>query len=934
MSRGPIAALRARLSLRGRVGLVLVLSFAAFEAGFLYLSFSSRASDLRHELFENGRTSLVLMERVIAEQALIGDYAAIQQSLELCTRTGEFRAVVFEDVSGKSLKAFSRQGPGPAPAWLQGLAQLDEGPIVVDVRLGGVRYGSLSLEMDPAPAEARLYQSSAAQGVVSAAFLVAILVLSWLPLRSNLSILLRLRQAAQRFESGDYGARVDFSPDHTPELRETAGAFNAMGGRIGGLLTALSEQNEALRESRHMLRLVLDNVPQLVFWKDRQSVYLGCNRNFSEAAGVGSPSGIGGKTDFDLPWKDTEAEAYRKDDREVMQTGKAKLKYIETQLMASGRLAYVETNKVPLQDADGNVVGILGTYEDITERRAVEKRIEYLAYYDGLTGLPNRTLLEDRLSQAIASAQRHGKPFAVLFLDLDGFKAVNDRLGHDRGDEFLKEMALRLGRAIRYGDTVARLGGDEFVLLLVDLGGREDAKVAIERVLDAIRAPVAFDGLPVSVTATVGVALYPADDLDGDVLLRHADIAMYQAKESGRDRYLFFDREMARATTAHDRERERIADAFRKGEFGLYYQPTVNMRTGAVVGVEALLRWHEVGRGVRIPGEFLPAIEETDLIVEIGEWVLNEALSRLESWGTNGLDLRVGVNVAARQIQHRGFLKTVQEAFERHPLASPQRLEIEILETTALDDVGVVQGVMAKCREMGIRFCLDDFGTGYSSLSYLKRLHVDVVKIDQSFVRGMLEDREDLAIIESILSMSAILGRQVVAEGVAGPEQGLMLLRLGCELAQGFGIGRPMPGEDVALWVKGWRPDPTWALLADTAWKVNDFSLMVAAQEHSMWVEQVLRSASGSEPPVKALAWNANCRLGRWLEGPGKEKYEQLPAFREAWHLHQEAHDVASRLGHAAGMEAAVAPLRDRLLTLRDGLLERLGSLDRAAVGS
>jgi diguanylate cyclase (GGDEF)-like protein len=523
-----------------------------------------------------------------------------------------------------------------------------------------------------------------------------------------------------------------------------------------------------------------------------------------------------GKTDFDFPGKGGDAEAYRRVDREVIESGKPKLRFLETQLMADGELTWIETSKVPLHDAAGNVVGVLGAYEDVTERRAVERRIEHLAFHDGLTGLPNRSLLEDRLAQAIASAERHGHSFAVLFVDLDGFKEVNDRYGHDRGDEFLKDMARRLAGAVRGGDTVARMGGDEFVLLLAQVSGRAEVTAAVDRLLEMFRQPILVGEATVSVTASIGAALYPEDEVNGDTLLRHADVAMYHTKEHGRNGFRFFDRNLVRAFRPDDGEVERIAAGFRDHQFRLVYQPAVHMRSGSVVGVEALLRWHGPEAEPKAPGEFLPAIEGTDVIIEIGSWALDEALGRAEEWKAGGLDLRISVNVAARQIQHPRFLEVIRGALSRHPSVAPDHLELEILETTALEDVGVVQGVMARCREMGVRFCLDDFGTGYSSLSYLKKLPVDVVKIDQGFVRGMLEDREDLAIVQGILSMAKIFRKEVVAEGVATPAHGCALLRLGCELAQGFGIARPMPGEEIPGWVSRWRPDRSWTASAET----------------------------------------------------------------------------------------------------------------------
>jgi diguanylate cyclase (GGDEF)-like protein/PAS domain S-box-containing protein len=565
-----------------------------------------------------------------------------------------------------------------------------------------------------------------------------------------------------------------------------------------------SQLAEALRESRQMLRLVLDNIPQLVFWKDRRSTYLGCNLNFAAAAGVASPEAIAGLSDLDLPWKSTEAEKYRLDDQEVMASGQAKLRFAETQFMADGRVAHVETSKIPLRDASGVVVGVLGTYEDVTQRQLAAQRIQHLAYHDSLTGLPNRLLLEDRLARAVAAASRHGRRVAVLFIDLDSFKAVNDRHGHDRGDELLREVARRLAAATRAEDTVARLGGDEFVVVLAEAGGRAEVVHAVERVLAAIRAPVQLGPTQLTFTASLGVAVYPDRETGGADLLRCADAAMYQAKEQGRDRAVFYDPSAAAGVPVHHHAWEAVAGGFAEGQFVLVYQPTVNLRTGAIVGAEALLRWARPGHGLLTPAAFIPEVERTELIVGIGAWVLEEALSELERWRARGLDLRLGVNVAARQLQDPGFFEVVRAALERHRLVTPDQLELEILETTALDDLGSAQATMERCRELGVRFCLDDFGTGYASLSYLKRLPVDVVKIDQSFVRDMLRDREDLAIVEGVLTLSRIFGREVVAEGVDDPGHVPVLLGLGCVLAQGYHFARPMPGEAFIAFAEAW----------------------------------------------------------------------------------------------------------------------------------
>jgi diguanylate cyclase (GGDEF)-like protein/PAS domain S-box-containing protein len=919
-----LGKLRSGLSLRQRVGFLVTLSLTAVAASFLYVSVSSRAADMRQELVENGRANLDVIARPVAEQALVGDYASIQQALTACAAQPMVATVTFRDIRGHALSASQSTERSIVPSLVRRLGSpLGTEPVSREVRLGGVRYGLLTLEVDPIPAENRLYRAAIVQVSASLLFVLLIVGLTWRPLRVNLLVMRRLQEAARRFESGEYDARVDFSPGNPPELRQTAKAFNAMGEKIGGLLTALSEQTRAidnaavliemdvegraasvngrfleatglfaetavgrllpemladgpaaalpdgwtaavlagswrgelpvrgavgrtvwmdltitpisdrggrpekllavgfdvtdrhlagaaLLESRETLRAVLDTIPQHVFWKDRDSVYLGCNRNFALAVGLSSPTEVVGKTDYELPGSAADVEKFRGVDREVIESGEPRLRFVESQLMADGERIWTETSKVPLYDSGGSVVGVLGSYEDVTVRRAAERRIEYLAFHDGLTGLPNRSLLEDRLAQAIASAGRHGHSFAVLFVDLDGFKEVNDRFGHDHGDEFLQQMAGRLQGAVRSGDTVARLGGDEFVLLLAQVSGRPEVAMAAERLLGVIQRPVPVGETTASVTASIGAALYPADDVNGEALLRHADVAMYHAKEHGRNGFRFFDRNMARSLRPDDGAVERVVSAFRDDRLRLLYQPTVQMRSGRVVGVEALLRLMTADGEMKPPGDFLPAIEGSDVIVEVGEWALDEALSAAERWRGEGLDLRISVNVAARQIQHPGFLRTARGALARHPGVPPDRLELEILETTALEDLGVVQGVMARCREMGIRFCLDDFGTGYSSLSYLKRLPVDVVKIDQGFVRDMLEDHEDLAIVQGIVSMATIFRKEVVAEGVATPEHGKALLRLGCELGQGFGIARPMPPEAVPGWATSWKPDAAW----------------------------------------------------------------------------------------------------------------------------
>jgi diguanylate cyclase (GGDEF)-like protein len=398
----------------------------------------------------------------------------------------------------------------------------------------------------------------------------------------------------------------------------------------------------------------------------------------------------------------------------------------------------------------------------------------------------------------------------VCYLDLDHFKPVNDRYGHAAGDGLLVELAQRLRGALRssgtWSDVAARLGGDEFVLLL-RAGTLEEARLAVERVLRVIAMPYVIDANAetVQVTASVGATLYPLDRSDPDTLLRHADHAMYGAKQSGRNGYLFFDPEHSRRTEERVMAIGRVQEALDNHELVLHYQPKVDMRRGVVVGVEALLRWNHPEHGMIAPLQFLPLIEHTGLSARVGDWVLEQALDQLAHWQRMGLDLSVSVNVSARHLQEPDFAQRVAELLARHTRPLGARLELEVLETAALADVAYTSSLMERCRLLGLRFALDDFGTGYSTLTYLKRLPVDVLKIDRSFVHNMLEDRQDLAIVEGVIGLARTFGCVVIAEGVESPAQARLLIELGCDIGQGLGIAAAMPATDVFRWVRDYR---------------------------------------------------------------------------------------------------------------------------------
>lgn len=449
---------------------------------------------------------------------------------------------------------------------------------------------------------------------------------------------------------------------------------------------------------------------------------------------------------------------------------------------------------------------------DVSALKAQQAALQRMAHFDMLTGLPNRVLLTDRLQQAMAHAKRSHQRLAVVFLDLDGFKEVNDGHGHEAGDYLLVTLAARMRHALREGDSVARMGGDEFVAVLLDL--TEDSPL-FARLLAAVAEPVEFNGFELAVSASLGIAFYPQMDEEQDVdagqLLRQADQAMYQVKSKGKNGYLIFDTEQDRSLRGRHEEVSRLRQALEAREFVLHYQPKVNLRTGAVVGAEALIRWQHPDHGLRPPFEFLPLIEDHPLAVELGEWVIEAALRDQAAWRDAGLGIQVSVNVGALQLQRPDFVSRLGSILAHHPLLRPGALELEVLETSALGELAQVCQVIDDCRAIGVSMALDDFGTGYSSLTYLKRLPVATLKIDRSFVRNMLEDPDDLAILEGVISLASAFHRQVVAEGVETREHGALLLQIGCELVQGFGIARPMPSQHLPLWAATWQESPVWS---------------------------------------------------------------------------------------------------------------------------
>jgi diguanylate cyclase (GGDEF)-like protein/PAS domain S-box-containing protein len=493
--------------------------------------------------------------------------------------------------------------------------------------------------------------------------------------------------------------------------------------------------------------------------------------------------------------------------------GKSETYHSEHRLVRKdGQTIWVQDRgRVVARNALGDSLRVVGSFTDISYQKVHQNYLERIAHYDPLTGLPNRVLLADRMGQVMLQAKRRGTQMAVAYLDLDGFKAINDRYDHNVGDQLLKALATHFKATLREGDTMARLGGDEFVAVFADLADVHDSIGLINRLLDVASRPTVVENLSLKVSASIGVSFYPQDDdTDADQLLRQADQAMYSAKLAGKNRYHLFDAKHDRTLRVRNEALERIRLALAQKEFVLHYQPKVNLGTGALVGAEALIRWQHPELGMRAPGTFLPDIEDHALSVNVGEWVLDTALQQMEDWLAIGLDLPVSVNISAYHLQEHDFSDRLKTLLAAHPGVRRGHLELEVLETAALDELDQVAAVIRDCANLGVGFALDDFGTGYSSLTYLKRLPAQVLKIDQSFVRDMLDDPEDLAIVEGVLGLARAFRRLAVAEGAETPAHCKLLLKVGCEFAQGYGIARPMPADQMVAWKAHWHPDPGW----------------------------------------------------------------------------------------------------------------------------
>ena len=619
----------------------------------------------------------------------------------------------------------------------------------------------------------------------------------------------------------------------------------------------------------------------------------------------------------------------------VIRQGKTMLLGSQTVLISRDRTEYnIEDSAAPILLESGELIGCVLVFHDVTEKHRLLSDVRWQAGHDVLTGLPNRALLADRFDRALFHAQRHEERLVVCLLDLDDFKPVNDLHGHVVGDQLLVEAAERLTALLRAEDTVARMGGDEFALLLGGIHTLEEARQTLQRLIEAMVEPYHIDGNTIMVSASIGAVVYPDDDADSDTLVRHADQAMYAAKQSGRNRFHFFDVLQDKEIQDTHQQIEELSAALANHQLRLLYQPKVDMRSGAVEGVEALLRWQHPQRGLLLPSAFLRVAEDTDLIVAIGEWVIGQALHQIAVWREQGKDWLVSVNISARHFRNLDFAERLKVVLTRYREVPPKYLRIEILESVAVKNLEQIRHTILKCQALGVSFALDDFGTGYSSLSYLKHLPVEVLKIDQSFVRDMLEDKEDLALVEAIISLAKVFECQVIAEGVESVEQGTLLMRLGCDLVQGYAIAQPMRAAELPAWSEQYVPEAEWHMWTDVQWPLQDIPLMVAAQEHINWVENIAAALDNAQSSINTdkLLDHHGCRFGEWYDGEGSVRYAHLPEFAQVQSVHMQVHRLGVEviLMRDAGDMVAARGLLTELHACKDNILSELSLLQVA----
>ncbi|MDO9101409.1 MAG: EAL domain-containing protein [Candidatus Nitrotoga sp.] len=578
-------------------------------------------------------------------------------------------------------------------------------------------------------------------------------------------------------------------------------------------LSSSGQESDSVRQKEKQLRLfahIFNSVHEGIIVTDADKNMLFINPAFSTITGYSANDLIG--KNLNLLHLGLMNDAFNHDDTwcSINETGCWQGEMVGRR---KNDESYAECLSISTMKNDrGEINYYVGVFSDISERKAAEERMAYVVLHDFLTNLPNGLLLQDRLTQAISHAGREKHKVAVMCLDLDHFKAINDMLGHLVGDKLLQEVAKRISSVSRASDTVSRRGGDEFVIMLPDLETVDDATDIAVKLIDAISGLCMIDGNEIKITTSIGISIFPEDGCDGDSLIKYADAAMYHAKKNGRNNYQFFTNEMNQLALERMSIERKLCHAIEQQGFCLHYQPQVNLRSGRIIGVEALLRWNNPEIGMVPPEYFIPIAEETGLIIPIGEWVLREACRQNSEWRMLGLPkITVAVNLSAVQFRQNNFGEMIKEILCEYGL-DPSGLELEITESAVMHNAEASIALLLELKAMGLKLAVDDFGTGYSSLSYLKRFPIDKLKIDQSFVRDITVDSDDAVIVSTIINMARTLKLKVIAEGVETAEQLSFLKHQECDEIQGYYFSKPMPPEKInSLLASGYEVDGQWS---------------------------------------------------------------------------------------------------------------------------
>ena len=544
---------------------------------------------------------------------------------------------------------------------------------------------------------------------------------------------------------------------------------------------------------------------------------------------------------------------------------------------------------------DGQPHTAWGTSQDISETKAHQAQVDFVTHHDVLTGLPNRAQFLDLLRVCMANSDTLQSKLAVAYIDMDGFAALNAQFGRDVGNQLIVQLGKRLAQAVRDRQYLARIGGDEFAVILTGLKTADDYLIPVQRMLEALSQPMDVQGRTAQITASIGISQFPqGDTMEAEQLLRQADQAMYLAKLAGKNRLHVFDPMKDESARERFMRIEEVRLGLAQGEMRLYYQPKIWLASGEVVGFEALIRWQHPQRGLVSPGQFIPLLEQHPLGIQVGNWVIETALAQLSQWNAEGLRTCLSVNIESLQLQDPDFVPRLARQLAAQPSVEATQLELEILETGALNNMAHVSRLIAQLQGMGVACSLDDFGTGYSSLTFLKQLAAETIKIDQSFVRGMLDDSEHASIVTSVLGLARSFDRHTLAEGVETEAHGQMLVELGCEMAQGYAIAHPMPAEAVSAWLAQWHPPASWQ--ATSALEQADVPLLMGEVEHRAWMK-ALKARLDGHPDTPAPHSHDTCRLGHWLDKPAtRQRYGHLRTFETLVQHHAALHALGVEL--------------------------------------